>query len=126
MAVATWTCSNQNLFSLQIFTSARSANQLFKKHIDKTLEDEVGNGHAAWTVVEEKYSSHAKQARRACHKQFYNTKMKSRDDTDDFIYSKDGYCKRLEVMGQLVPDERYEDIILQALPVEYERVRTAS
>ena len=29
-------------------------------------------------------------------------------------------------MGQPVPDERYEDIILQALPAEYERVRTAS
>ena len=29
-------------------------------------------------------------------------------------------------MGQSVPDERYKDIILQALPAEYERVRTAS
>ena len=29
-------------------------------------------------------------------------------------------------MGQSVPDERYEDIVLQALPAEYERVRTAS
>ena len=29
-------------------------------------------------------------------------------------------------MGQRVHHERYEDIILQALPPEYERVRTAS
>ena len=29
-------------------------------------------------------------------------------------------------MGQTVHDERYEDIILQALPSEYERIRTAS
>ena len=29
-------------------------------------------------------------------------------------------------MGQTVHDERYDDIILQALPPEYERVRTAS
>ena len=29
-------------------------------------------------------------------------------------------------MGQKVHDERYEDIILQALPPKYERVRTAS
>ena len=28
-------------------------------------------------------------------------------------------------MGHTVHDERYEDIILQALPPEYERVRTA-
>ena len=38
----------------------------------------------------------------------------------------DGYRERLKDMGQPVPDERYEDIILQALPAEYERVRTAS
>ena len=36
-----------------------------------------------------------------------------------------GYRKRLEDMGQPVPDERYEDTIIQALPAEYERVRTA-
>ena len=29
-------------------------------------------------------------------------------------------------MGQTVQDERYGDIVLQALPPEYERVRTAS
>ena len=37
-----------------------------------------------------------------------------------------GICERLEDMGQPVPDERYEDIILQALPAKYQRVRTAS
>ena len=38
----------------------------------------------------------------------------------------DGFRERLEDMRQPVPDERYEDIILQAFPAEYERVRTAS
>ena len=38
----------------------------------------------------------------------------------------DGYRERLEDMGQPVSEERYEDIILQALPAECERVRTAS
>ena len=38
----------------------------------------------------------------------------------------DSYRERLKDMGQPVPDERYEDIILQALPAEYERARTAS
>ena len=52
--------------------------------------------------------------------------MKSDDDSDDFLYTMDGYRERLEDMGQPVLDERYEDIILQALPAEYERVRTAS
>ena len=38
----------------------------------------------------------------------------------------DGFRERLEDMGQPVPDERHEDIILQALPAEYEKVCTAS
>ena len=52
--------------------------------------------------------------------------MKSGDDPDDFLYTMHGFRERLEDMGQSVPDERYEDIILQAIPAEYERVRTAS
>ena len=52
--------------------------------------------------------------------------MKSGDDPEDFLYTMDGYRERLKDMGQPVPDEQYEDIILQALPAEYERVRTAS
>ena len=52
--------------------------------------------------------------------------MKSGDDPDDCLYTMDGFRERLEDMGQPVPDERYEYIILRALPAEYERVRTAS
>ena len=52
--------------------------------------------------------------------------MKSGDDPEDFLYTMDGFRERLEDMGQPVADERYEDIILQAIPAEYERVRTAS
>ena len=52
--------------------------------------------------------------------------MNSGDDRDNFLYTMDGFCERLGDIGQPVPDERYEKIILQALPGEYERVRTAS
>ena len=44
-------------------------------------------------------------------------------DPDDLFFE---YRDLLEEMGQTVHDERYEVIILQALPSEYERVRTAS
>ena len=52
--------------------------------------------------------------------------MKSGDDADDFMYTIDGFRECLEDIGQPEPDERYEDIILQSLPSDYERVRTAS
>ena len=108
------------------FTTERSAHNVVKKNMGKTWEDGVGNGQAAWNALEKKYNSNTNEARRAYHEYFHNAKMKSGDDPDDFLYTMDGYRERLKDMGQPLPDERYEDIILQVLPAEYERVRTAS
>ena len=47
-------------------------------------------------------------------------------DHDDSFFILDECRQQLEDMGESVHDERYEDIILQALPVEYERVRQTS
>ena len=125
-AVATWERADENLFSILFFTTERSANNVVKKHMGKTREDGVGNGQAAWNALEEKYNSHTKEARRAYTEKLHSTKMKSGDDPDNFLYTMDGFRKRLEDVGQPAPDERYEDIILQAIPAEYERVHTAS
>ena len=125
-AGATWTRANENLFGILFFTTECSAHNVVKKHMGKTREDGVGNGQAAWNALEKKYNGNTKEARRAYHEYLHNTKMESGDDPDDFLYTMDGYREHLEDMGQPVPDERYEDIILQALPAEYERVRTAS
>ena len=120
-AVATWERANENLFSILFFTPERSANNVVKKHMGKTREDGVGNGQAVWNALEEKYNSHTKEARRAYHEKLHSTKMKSGDDPDDFLYTMDGFRERLEDVGQPVPDERYENNILQAIPAEYER-----
>ena len=125
-AVATWTRANENLFGILFFTTELSAHNVVKRHMGKTREDGVGNGQAAWNALEKKYNSNTKEARRAYHEYLHNAKMKSGDDPDDFVYTMDGYRERLKDMGQPVPDERYEDTILQALPAEYERVCTAS
>ena len=52
--------------------------------------------------------------------------MEPGQDPDDFLFTLDRCRERLEEMGQTIHDERYEDIIPQALPVEYERVRNTS
>ena len=77
-------------------------------------------------VQQPQYNSHTKEGRRAYLKNLHSTKMKSGDDPDDFLYTIDGFRERLEDMGRPVPDERYEDIVLQVVPAEYGRVRTAS
>ena len=124
--MASWERANENLFSILFFTTERSANNVVKRHMGKTREDGVGNGQAAWSALKEKYNSYTKEARGAYHEKPHSTKMKSCDDPDDFLYTMDGFRERLEDMSQSVPDERYEDIILQALPAQYERVHTAS
>ena len=73
-----------------------------------------------------KYNSNTKDARRAYHEYLHNAKMKSGDDPDNFLYTMNGYRERLKDISRPVADERYEDIILQALPAEYKRVRTAT
>ena len=125
-AVASRERANENFFSSLFFTTERSTNNVVKRHMGKTREDGVGNGQAAWSALEEKYSSHTKEARRVYHEKLHSTKVQEGDDSDDFLYTMDGFRERLENMGQPGPDERYEDIILQVLPAEYERVHTAS
>ena len=98
------------------FTMEQSANSVVKKHMGKIREDGVSSRHAAWSVLEEKCNSHIKKARRAYHEMLHSTKMKSGDDPDVFLYTMDGFRERLEDMDQP---------IIQALPAEYERVRTA-
>ena len=46
--------------------------------------------------------------------------------TKQYVQRQQGCRDLLEEMGPTVQDERYEDIFLQALPAEYERVQNAS
>ena len=59
------------------------------------------------------------------HRELETVKMRSDEDPDDFLYKKD-QCRDLlnSVTPKEVPsDRRYEDIILQWLPPEYDRIR---
>ena len=117
---------NQDLWGVLLLGTSGSANNAVKKFEGKRPEDVSGHGQLARKTLTEKYNGHTKEARRACHEKLVNTKMEPGQDTDDLFYVVDEYCDLFEEMGQTVYDERYEDIILQALPPEYERVRTAS
>ena len=48
--------------------------------------------------------------------------MEPGQDPDNFVFFVDECRHLLGEMGQTVHDERYEDILLQALPSEYDRV----
>ena len=114
-----WKQANQDLWSVLFLTTPGSASNPVKKCERKKAEDGTGDGYPAWETLNEKYSIHIKEARKACHEKLVNTKMKPGQDFDDFFFVLNGGCDLLEKMGQTVHDECYEDIILQALPAEY-------
>ena len=88
-------------------------------------EDEVGHGQDAWGALREKFDGCSREALRAAHRELETVKMWSDEDPDDFLYKKDRCCDRLNsVTPKEGPsDRRYEDIILQCLPPEYDRIR---
>ena len=65
------------------------------------------------------------QALRAAHRKLETAKMRSDEDPEDFLYNKYRCRDRLNsVTPKEGPsDRRYEDIILQRLPPEYDRIR---
>ena len=117
---------NNDLFSILFFTTEKSANNTVRRFMGKTRKDGVGDGQASWAARRENHDGNTKEARREIHEKLHNTMMQSGNDPEAFFFVMDGYRDRLEKIGQSVPDERYEGIILRALPAEYDRVRIAS
>ena len=121
-----WLQANQDLWSVLVLTTSGSANNAVKKFEGKRTKDRAEHGQLAWKALTDKYNGHTKEARRVCHEKLVNKKMEPGQDPDDLFFVLDECRDLLEEMGRTIHDERYKDIILQALPPKYERVRTAS
>ena len=121
-----WLQANQDIWSVLVLTTTGSANNAVKKFEGKRTEDRAGHGQLAWKALTDKHNGHTKEARGGCHEKLVNKKMEPGQDPDDLFFVLDECRDLLEEMGRTIHDERYKDIILQALPPKYERVRTAS
>ena len=75
--------------------------------------------------LREKFDGCSREALRAAHRELETVKMRSDEDPDDFLYKKDRCRDRLNSVTRKEgpSDRRYEDIILQYLPPEYDRIR---
>ena len=91
----------------------------------KTREDGVGHGKDAWAALREKFDGCSREALRAVHRESETGKMRSDENPDDFLYKKDRCRDRLNSVKpkESPSDHRYEDIILQCLPPEYDSIR---
>ena len=123
-ARAGWDDANNNLSSILYFKTFGSAFSVVRRFEKKTREDGVGHGQDAWAALREKLDGCSREALRATHRELKTAKMRSDGDPDDFLYKedrcRDGLNSVTPMEGLL--DLRYEDIILQCLPPEYDRM----
>ena len=120
-----WDDANHTLFSILFLTTSGLAFSVLRRFEGKTREDGVGHGQDAWGALHEKFDGCSREALRAAHRELKTVKMRSGEDPDDFLYMKDRCRDRLSpVTPKEGPsDRRNEDIILQCLPPEYDRIR---
>ena len=91
----------------------------------KTRENGVGHEQDAWGALRETFDGCSREPLRAAHRELETVKMRSDEDPDDFLYKKDRFrdCLNSVTPKEGPSDPRYEDIILQCLPPEYDRIR---
>ena len=122
-----WDDASHNLFSILYLTTSGPAFSVVRRFEGKTREDQAGHGQDAWAALCEKFEGYSREALRAAHRESETVKMQSDEDPDAFLYKKDRCRDRLDSVtpkeGPL--DRRYEDIILQFPPPEYDRIRHA-
>ena len=119
-----WDDANHNLFSILYLTTSGPAFSVVRRFEGKIREDGVGYGQDAWGALREKFGGCSREGLRAAHRELETVKRRSDEDPDDFLYKKDRCRDRLNYVTpkEGSSDRRYEDIILQCLPPEYDRI----
>ena len=83
-----WDDANHNLFSILYFTTSGPAFSVVRRFEGKIRENGVGHGHNLWAALREKFDGFSREALRAAHRELKTVKMRSDEDTDDFLYKK--------------------------------------
>ena len=101
-------------------------NILVRQFEGKRQGEGLGDGIFAWLALAKKYDSYTKETRRACYEDLTTHKMRHGKDPEDFFSKMEDLRVRLKVMGEVISDERFEDIILHAITMDYDYVRQTS
>ena len=105
------------------FATTGSANILVRQFESKRQGEGLGDGISAWLALAEKYDSYTKETRRACYEDLTTHKMRHGEDPEDFFFKMKDLRVRMKDMGEVISDERFENIILYAITTDYDYVR---
>ena len=91
------------------------------------IEGEAGHGQQAWAALREKFKGSSREAIRTEHSKMNDTRMRSDQDPDEYLYIMDSCRDRLNACDppEGPADRQFEDVSLQALPPEYKSIRQA-
>ena len=122
---ATWDATNQDLYRVLFFTTAGLAFSVIRRFQGKKTAEGAGHGHQAWAALREKFDECLRAAIRAEHIRMKNTRVRPGQDPDDYVYHMDNCRDRLNACDppEGPTDRQHEDIILQALQSDYDRIR---
>ena len=122
-AIEQWNSDNCDLFSILFFATTRSADILVRQLEGKRQGEGLGDGIFAWLALAETYDSYTKETRRACYEDLTTHKIRHWQDPEDIFFNMEDLRVRLEDMGDVISDERFEDIIMHAITTDYDYVR---
>ena len=120
-----WDDAKHILYSILYFTTSDPAFSVVRMFEGKTRDGGVRHGQGAWAALHDKVDGCLRKTLRAAHREIKTVKMGSDEDPDDDLYKKDRCRDRLNSFTheEDSSDRQYEDIILQYLPPEYDRIR---
>ena len=122
-----WNSDNCDLFFILCFVTTGSANILVHQFEGKRQGESLGDGISAWLALAESMTAIPKKTRRACYGDLTaHKKMRHGVDPEDFFFKMEDIRVRLKDMGDVISDERFDDIILRAITTDYDYVQQTS
>ena len=106
---ATWEQVNSRLFSLPFFVTSGSA------HVTVLTHGEAADKMAAWKALKKRFDVYTKEARRACHREFFGLRHLGGGNPIDFFTKGMDIKKSLHGLAEEVSKEVYPDIMLSGL-----------
>ena len=122
---AIWDTANKDLYSVLFFTTAGLAFSVVRRFQGKTPTEGEGHGQRRGQPFREKFGGCLRAAIRVEHIRKRSTRMRPSQDPDNDLYHMNNCRGRLNACDppEGPTDRQYEDIILQVLPLEYDRIR---
>ena len=109
------------------FTTNNAACSIVHRFTGKILDEGSGHGQRAWAALRDKFDGCSREALRPENAKMNSARMSPCQGLDEFLYELDNRRELLNACDSPKgpTDRQFEDIIVQALPPEYERIRTS-